>query len=243
MRKVFFKKIGFLDIKNFELEEILKKNGLYVFPSAPGLASINEKYKYYHALKKADFVFFDSGLFVLLLRFLKNLKVNKLSGFKFVKFLLNYIQKKPNIKVFLIDPNLNFSKNNKKLIISKGIVNKNMKSYIAPRYDPKNITDPHLINKLNFFKPELILLNIGGGTQEILGLYIKERIKFKSKIICTGAAISFFTGDQAPVNDFFDRFYLGWFVRLIFDPKLYYKRYLYALKLFKIVLLNEARIK
>ena len=67
-------------------------------------------------------------------------------------------------------------------------------------------------------KPDFILTNIGGGRQEILGLYLKEQLKIKTTILCTGAAISFFTKDQAPINAMIDKLYLGWFLRLIFNP-------------------------
>ena len=71
------------------------------------------------------------------------------------------------------------------------------------------------------------MTNIGGGVQEILGLYLKKNLKNKTTIICTGGAISFFTKDQAPVNSFIDQIYLGWFVRLLFNPIIFWKRYLH----------------
>ena len=79
---------------------------------------------------------------------------------------------------------------------------------------------------MNKLKPNFILINIGGGTQEVLGLYLKEKLAFKPTIICTGAAISFFTKDQAPINSLIDQLYLGWFMRLIFNPLIFSKRYM-----------------
>ena len=66
--------------------------------------------------------------------------------------------------------------------------------------------------------------------------------KFKTTILCTGAAISFFTGDQAPINSFIDRYYLGWFVRLIFNPYIFFKKYMIGLKLIPMVLFSKIRI-
>ena len=37
-----------------------------------------------------------------------------------------------------------------------------------------------------------ILINLGSGIQEPLGLYLNENLNFKPGIICTGAAIAFF---------------------------------------------------
>mgnify|MGYP003325519486 CR=1 FL=1 len=67
---------------------------------------------------------------------------------------------------------------------------------------------------------------LGGGTQEVLGSYLIKNLSFKTTILCTGGAISFFTGEQAPINNLIDRFYLGWLIRLIFNPIIFYKRYL-----------------
>ena len=86
------------------------------------------------------------------------------------------------------------------------------------------------------------MTNIGGGSQEILGLYLKKNLKIKTTILCTGAAISFFTKDQAPINSLIDKFYLGWLVRLIFNPLVFFKRYLYSLRLIPMVILSEVKI-
>ena len=75
-----------------------------------------------------------------------------------------------------------------------------------------------------------------------IGIKPIKNLKNKTTIICTGGAISFFTGDQAPITKFVDKIYLGWLVRLIFNPLLFYKRYLYALRLFPMVLFNKVKV-
>ena len=57
-------------------------------------------------------VFFDSGFFVLLLRYLKGIKVNKFSGYKFLKLLFNFLTFNKNRKIFLVDPYTKNSQNN-----------------------------------------------------------------------------------------------------------------------------------
>ena len=79
-----------------------------------------------------------------------------------------------------------------------------------------------------------MIINIGGGTQEQLGIYIKNNIKYKLSIICTGAAIAFLTKRQAPINDFVDKIYLGWLWRIIYDPKRFFFRTMSSLGLIKI---------
>ena len=45
MKSIYFKKIKFLDINSDKLYGFFKNYGLYVFPSAPGLASIEDEKK------------------------------------------------------------------------------------------------------------------------------------------------------------------------------------------------------
>ena len=79
--KVIFKKIKFINIYPNKFNKYITKNGLFVFPAGPALASIQKSKIYHNSLQKADFVFFDSGFFVLLLRIFKNIKVDKFSGY------------------------------------------------------------------------------------------------------------------------------------------------------------------
>ena len=75
------------------------------------------------------------------------------------------------------------------------------------------------------------MINIGGEVQEILALYIKKKINFKISIFCTGAAIAFLTKRQAPINSIIDKLYMGWLVRLIFNPRKYFFRIIGSLNL------------
>ena len=238
--KVIFKRIIFNNIYDKNFKKYIVKKGLFVFPAGPALASISHSNEYYDSIKKADLVFFDSGFFVLLLKLFKNISVNKFSGYKFLNLFFNHLKKNRNKSVFCVDPNLKFSKSNKNFLKELG-VNK-VYNYIAPKYEIKNFSDRKLLKKIKKVKPDFILTNIGGGKQEILGLYLKKNLKIKTTILCTGAAISFFTREQAPINSLIDKLYLGWFVRLIFNPFVFLKRYLYGLKLIPMVIFSKIKI-
>ena len=118
MKKIIFEEISFVDLNFSEFEKIIKKKGLFVFPAAPAIANIKNEKNYYNSLKKADYAFFDSGFFVLLLKFFKKVKVERFSGYRFLGFLFSFIRKKKP-KLFLIDPNKTFSLNNKSYIKSR----------------------------------------------------------------------------------------------------------------------------
>jgi len=90
-----------------------------------------------------------------------------------------------------------------------------------------------LLKLVNEFQPKYIIMNIGGGTQEPLAIYIRDRVKFRISIMCTGAAIAFMTGEQAPINKFIDKIYLGWLLRIIWKPQMYLGRILKSFKIIK----------
>ena len=177
-----------------------------------------------------------------MLKIFKNINVERFSGYKFLKYFFIYLKKNNKSSIFLIDPSKKVSESNKKYILNLGIKKKNFNNYIAPIYNSSKINDRILIKYLRRKKPNIILINIGGGVQEVLGLYLKKKLGYNCKILCTGAAISFFTGQQAPINDFIDKFYLGWLIRIIYNPKIFYKRYFYSLKLLKLVIFNSVKI-
>ena len=242
IKEVFFLKIKFSNYKLKDFNKLINKRGLFLFPSGPGLSTIKNNKKYCNALQQADVNFFDSGYFVLLLRYLKNIKVNKFSGYLFIKYFLEYL-KKNKIKVLSIDPNKIISTSVEKLLLKKIKNKKLLINYIAPIYDKYEIIDIKLLKIIKRTKPRFVLINIAGGTQEILGLYLKKNLNYKPTILCTGAAITFFTGDQAPISSFLDNIYLGWFTRILYNPKLFLLRYVKTFKLIFILQKNKITFK
>ena len=168
------------------------------------------------------------------MRIFKKLKVKKLSGYLFLKLLLENKEIK-NKKFFLINPTLAESKKNYQLLRSKGFYKQ--KFYVAPMYNLSNYKDLKIINLLNLLNPDFIIINLGGGIQEPIAEFLRQRLRKKKVVIlCTGAAISFLTKEQAPISQFYDEYYLGWLIRLIHKPKSFFPRILksfYLIKFFK----------
>jgi len=241
IKNVIFKKIKFTNFNQKKFNKIINKKGNFVFPAAPALVEIEKSKYYYKSLQEADFVFFDSGLFVIMLKIFRNISVNKFSGFKFLNLFFLYLKKNNKKKILSIDPNKIISIENKKYFEKKGIIK--FYSYIAPIYKSKKITDKKLLKLVNKVRPNFIIINIGGTKQEILAHYMKQNLKNKQTILCTGAALSFLTGIQAPINKFYDKIYLGWFVRIIYNPKIFLKRYLCALSFVPIFFKNKIIIE
>ena len=227
---IVFKGIKFYNYNFTKLLSKINKGGLLVAPAASALTNISNNKKYHESLKKSDVAIFDSGFFCILLRIFKGKKVNKFSGYLFLKnFLSMNFKKKTNF--LTIDSTPDDKKINLSYLKSKNI--KNVKSYVAPQYDHENINDKNLIKIIKKYKPTYIIINIGGEIQEMLGLFIKKNINFKSSIICTGAAIAFLTKRQAPITDTLDKFYLGWLVRTLYNPRKFFLRTIKSLYLIK----------
>ena len=234
IKKIKILGINFIDAEFETIKCLLDKNGgLLVLPAGPTLANINNDKKYFTAIKNSDFVLFDSGYLCILLKILKKIQVKKFSGYIFFKKLFESLKKEKKLKIFLVDPNKKQSIINKKFFIKNNI--KNTIHYVAPFYKKNRIIDNELLKMIKRHKPNYIIINLAGGVQEILGYYLKKRLNHKVSIICSGAAISYFTKQQAPLNDFLDKLYLGWLLRIIFNPFVFLPRYLSALKLFFII--------
>ena len=88
-------------------------------------------------------------------------------------------------------------------------------------YDRNNIKDVKLKNFIKKLKPKYVVINLGGNVQEVLGYYLKRNLTNKLSIICSGAAIAFLNKTQAPINDFYDKIYLGWLIRIIYKPNIF----------------------
>lgn len=79
--------------------------------------------------------------------------------------------------------------------------------------------------------PKHVFISVGGGVQDKLGLYLMEKLDFRPAIHCIGAALGFQTGDQVRIPDWIDRFYLGWFLRSLAQPRVIIPRFWSARKL------------
>ena len=131
--------------------------------------------------------------------------------------------------------------NSKVLIIGAGGLGCPLADYLSRAgVGTIGIADYDKVSLSNIHRQSLYgLMDVGKFKVNVL----KQKIKFNPIIICSGAAISFLTKQQAPINDFYDKIYLGWLVRIIFDPRVFLSRYYKAFKLFFLVLNNNVITK
>jgi N-acetylglucosaminyldiphosphoundecaprenol N-acetyl-beta-D-mannosaminyltransferase len=210
-----------------------KKGGLLTVPAAPALVNIPHDKAYYESLLNSDYIIADSGYMVLIWNTFFSPKVKRISGLEFVNCFIDHSNEIDGA-VFTINPSEIDSIENTNYLNSIGIEKSSLSSYSAPFYKG-DIQDKILLKQLEQLKPHWVLVNIGGGTQEKLGLYLKNNLSYKPAIICTGAALAFKTGRQVKVTDWMDKLFVGWFARCISNPKLYIPRYFSAFKLIGLI--------
>ncbi|WP_373493141.1 WecB/TagA/CpsF family glycosyltransferase [Aquiflexum sp.] len=235
-----------LDFFNGEVDEVvsaLEEGGLFVFPSGPGLATIKTDEKYHQSLKAADLVIADSGYMALLWNLTQKEKINRVSGLEFISAFLSDTEIQKNSNILLVNPSKKEADINLSYLQQCGFSLTEYNSYLAPFYDKERIEDVELLRTIEEKKPKYVLVNLGGGVQEILGAYLKENLSYKPAIICTGAAIAFMTGEQANIPDWADKLFLGWLVRCVEKPNLYIPRYLAAIKLISLMYKYQASPK
>ena len=121
------------------------------------------------------------------------------------------------------------------MLVEKGFKISKKNHYVAPIYSLE-LRDNKLLDEIEEKRPKVIMINLGGGVQEKLGFFLKSNLTYNPGIICTGAAISFFTGRQASISKAIDKLYLGWFWRCLDEPKTFIPRYLSGFKLIPIYL-------
>ena len=204
--------------------------GFLVAPSAPGMVRLVEDEPYRRAMLAADVTIPDSGFMVLLWRLLGHRRIERLSGLKYLKQLLASWKGEGVHEIIYVLPNE--AAQEKLLDWSRRAsfpVNTDT-CYIAPHYG-REIEDRQLLELLEQRRPAHVLIAIGSGPQEKLGHYLRENLSFRPASHCIGAALGFITGHQLAIPNWADRFYLGWLLRFLAQPRLFAPRVLMALHL------------
>lgn len=213
----------------------ISSGGLLVVPAAPALKNLAHDPAYREALQGADLVIADSAFMVMIWNRLKRDSIRRVSGLKYLSSLL----KQPDFYrpggSFWIMASEASARRNCSWLKRQGIELAPEDRYVAPLYG-KTIQDPELLQRINERRPRHIVVTLGGGTQERLGLYLRSELNCKPSIHCVGAAIAFLSGDQVFIPRWADRMYLGWLFRCLSDPRRYMPRYWGARKLLSLMI-------
>jgi exopolysaccharide biosynthesis WecB/TagA/CpsF family protein len=209
---------------------VRRTGGYVVVPAAPAMVKLRYDGDFRDALVRADLAIADSGLMVLLWRLLHGRRITRISGLAYLKRVLGLPEIRESEKTFWILPTIGAAEKAKKWLRDEKFPVVEEAFYVAPFYGRK-VEDETLAAALNARRPAHVVIGIGGGPQEKLGLFLREHLEYRPAIHCIGAAIGFLTGDQIAIPDWADRLYLGWLFRLIAQPRLFIPRLWSALEL------------
>jgi exopolysaccharide biosynthesis WecB/TagA/CpsF family protein len=224
-----------------EAADRIEGGGLLVVPAAPALKNLPSDPEYREALLKADLVITDSAFMVLLWNLMEKDSITRLSGLAYTRELVSRLSASDHDETFWIMASPASATRNIDWLRSQGVEVNNEDYYLAPIYG-RPIEDQVLLDLLRKRRPKHVVITIGGGTQERLGLYLKNNLEFPIAIHCTGAAIAFLSGDQVRIPAWADRLYLGWLFRCLAEPKRYGPRYWDARHLMPLMLHYRERL-
>ena len=199
--------------------------GLVVAPAGPALVKLRYDEGYRRAVVEADLAIADSGWMVLLWLVLRGRRLNRVSGLKYLECLVAQIFTDKNETALWILPSESARIKASDWLERNHVLLDGDELYVAPVYGI-TVEDTQLVELVSRRRAKHIIVGIGGGTQEKLGLYLREQSGYRPAIHCIGAALGFLTGDQPPIPDWADKFFLGWLLRLLREPRAFLPRYL-----------------
>jgi UDP-N-acetyl-D-mannosaminuronic acid transferase (WecB/TagA/CpsF family) len=234
--------IDFFDGSATAAIDIMRNGGLLVIPAAPALKDLDRNLEYRESLLNADLAITDSAFMVLIWNSLQSTPIKRLSGLEYLReLLLEPEVRQPGNTLWIMASPIS-AQRNLAWLARQGISVLEDLIYIAPMYGHGPISDPALLERLNRFPARHVIITIGGGIQERLGLYLKRNLTYCPAIHCIGAAIAFLSGDQVNIPVWADRFYLGWLFRSLAEPQRYIPRYWSARKLLPLMVRNRDRL-
>jgi len=219
---------------NGDVEEavawMFQHGGFVVAPSGTCFARLREDETYRRAILSADLAIADSGLMVSTWRLLQYETVQRISGFKYLKHLLEMLKGEGTKEVFWVLPSERAQQKLFEWSRREAFPITRENCYVAPRYGSE-VKDRNIVALIQQRRPAHAIVAIGSGAQEKLGHYLRQNLSYRPAIHCIGAALGFITGEQTAIPDWADRLYVGWLWRLVAQPRIFIPRLSRAVEL------------
>ena len=199
------------------VDSFLRLGGYIVVPASMALIKLRHDEEYGKALRKANLVLPDSRLLVALWRTVADRKLRKISGTAYLKCLVDRGDIWSGGGPFWVVPSENAKAKAMRWLTDRSVKPENF-HVVTHGGDPAEYY-PILV-EIEKQRPNHVVIALGAGTQEKLGLYLRESLLYEPRIHCVGAALGFLTGYERPIPEWAERFQLGWLFRLMAQPRL-----------------------
>jgi len=223
------------------IDVVAERGGVVVVPAGPALCTLATDGQYREAVLAADLAIADSAFMVLLWNLLYRPRISKLSGLEYLRALLLRESFRAAGATFWVMPRKDSAQRSVEWLQKNGVQVDSASVHIAPFYNGC-VEDPALLEAIERLRPRHVVVGLGGGVQEPLGIYLKRNLSYLPAIHCVGAAIAFLAGDQVHIPVWTDHLGLGWLWRILSDPKRYFPRYWGARRLAQLMIRYGERL-
>lgn len=215
-------------------ERHAKNGGYLVIPAAPALMKLNDDDEYRKAMQNADLALADSGLLALLWKVATGRKLTRISGITYLRQLLGRGGIQASDTMFWIFASTSAKERagawlrHRDFVIEAG----NSLVAVAPSSSSQ---DYEILVRLEEEKPKHVVIAMAGGGQEKLALYLRDYLLYRPSIHCIGAALDLLSGEERAIPGWAERSHLGWVVRLLSQPRMFFPRLGIALALARMI--------
>ena len=191
--------------------------------------------KYKYLLQQFDLIHPDGIGVYLAIRFLSGFKINppKITGSDLYWKIIERLEVN-NLSLYILGD-------------SQDVLNKAIGSIkekypdlrlVGSHHGYIEISDNNIIENIAETKPDVIFVGLGIKKQE--EWVNKWKYNFpNSRIIAVGGGLRVISGDRPRGSKFIQKIGLEWFIRFIYNPKQYWKRYLIGIPLFIFRVIKE----
>jgi UDP-N-acetyl-D-mannosaminuronic acid transferase (WecB/TagA/CpsF family) len=216
------------------VERHAQNGGYVVIPAAPALLKLNYDEEYRRAMQSADLALADSGLLVLLWRAATGGKLRRISGIGYFKCLVEHGGIRESPGAFWIFASDRAREKAASWLSERGFQLDARHCFIASA-PPSSSQDYAILVRLEEEKPKHVIIAMAGGGQEKLALYLRDYLLYRPSIHCIGAALDLLSGEERAIPDWAERSHLGWLVRVLAQPRMFFPRIGIALALARMI--------
>jgi UDP-N-acetyl-D-mannosaminuronic acid transferase (WecB/TagA/CpsF family) len=217
------------------IAQLTSIGGYIVIPAAPALIKLRYDEEYRHAMESADLAIADSGLLAVLWKLTTGRRLTNISGITYLRHLVDGCGLANGDSALCVLASSHARNKAVEWLRAAGIPVDEDNFYIASQ--PTALRHGHaLLLKIEEKRPRNIVIAMPGSGEENLALYLREYLLYRPCIHCVGAGLGFLSGAERPIPHWAERAHLGWLIRILAQPRMFFPRIGIALALIGMVL-------